>query len=408
MSSADHNPLKPEGWSEGERQQILEQLDRLLASRHFALSKRYPSLLRHLVGKTLAAEESLLKERLIGVEVFERAPDYNTAEDPIVRITIAEVRKRIAQYYHEPEHAHELRIEINAGSYVPSFNFALSLHESEEQGLVAEAPGSTPSPASPFGLRKMLNWRLIFGFLLALLLLSTAALVWRQRHPDPIAQIWQPFLGGPEPLLFCIGRPGDMSTDDTPATTLKDHINQVNAVTYDDLSALLKVARFFNLHHRQFIVKSSSRTTFADLQQGPVIMVGAFDNRWFVRAMSALRYRLEAADRPGVLHVTDHLKGEQNNWVVDQNAPYNRVSYDYAIVARFEDRETDRQVMLIGGIGGDGTMAAAEFLTNPEQMAELIAKLTQNSGKKNFELVLSTQLIDGVPGPPRVLATETW
>ena len=34
-------------------------------------------------------------------------------------VTAAEVRKRIAQYYHEAEHRDELRIELPTGSYVP-------------------------------------------------------------------------------------------------------------------------------------------------------------------------------------------------------------------------------------------------------------------------------------------------
>src|SRR5438034_610312 len=63
-----------------------------------------------------------LKERTLGVAVFGREPTYDTSTDPIVRATAGEIRKRIAQYYQEPGHEHEIRISLSPGSYIPEFN----------------------------------------------------------------------------------------------------------------------------------------------------------------------------------------------------------------------------------------------------------------------------------------------
>ena len=41
----------------------------------------------------------------MGVAVFDRKAAYDTAQDAIVRNAAIEVRKRLAQYYMEPEHA---------------------------------------------------------------------------------------------------------------------------------------------------------------------------------------------------------------------------------------------------------------------------------------------------------------
>jgi hypothetical protein len=81
----------------GERE-IREQLNRILADSLFRNSRRYPKLLRYVVDTTLAGREDSLKERTLGVEVFGKAPDYDTNEDHIVRSTAAEVRKRLIQY----------------------------------------------------------------------------------------------------------------------------------------------------------------------------------------------------------------------------------------------------------------------------------------------------------------------
>lgn len=56
-----------------------------------------------------------LKERLLGIHVFNRPPDYDTADDPNARVTIAEIRKRIGQYYHKEAHESEMRIELMSG-----------------------------------------------------------------------------------------------------------------------------------------------------------------------------------------------------------------------------------------------------------------------------------------------------
>ena len=64
-----------------------------------------------------------LKERTLGIEVFGRELDYDTNIDHIVRSTAGEIRKRIAQYYHEPGHESEIRIDLPSGSYVPEFHW---------------------------------------------------------------------------------------------------------------------------------------------------------------------------------------------------------------------------------------------------------------------------------------------
>jgi hypothetical protein len=107
--------------TEEEKDQVRRQMERLLETAHFKNSRRYPALLRFIVEETLEGRGEFLKERLLGVRVFNRPPDYDTADDPIARVTIAEIRKRIAQYYHEEAHETEMRIELMPGHCRPEF-----------------------------------------------------------------------------------------------------------------------------------------------------------------------------------------------------------------------------------------------------------------------------------------------
>jgi hypothetical protein len=102
MSGRD--PDTPPPWSPttaADAEAVREQLGRILSSALFRNSKRFPVFLRYTVEHALTSAESL-KERTIGHEVFARDPAYDTAQDPVVRMTAAEIRKRLVPYYQQP------------------------------------------------------------------------------------------------------------------------------------------------------------------------------------------------------------------------------------------------------------------------------------------------------------------
>src|ERR1039458_8553489 len=62
------------------REEVREQLGRLLANPLFQHSKHYPGFLRYVVNETLEGRGGYLKERALGVEVFGRdQPDLAAA-----------------------------------------------------------------------------------------------------------------------------------------------------------------------------------------------------------------------------------------------------------------------------------------------------------------------------------------
>src|SRR5271165_5249311 len=82
-ASASPNAWHPQ--TKEEREAILRELKKVLASPQFSSSKRYPALLQYIVEKTLDGKSDHLKERTLGVEVFDRQPAYDTNADTVVR-----------------------------------------------------------------------------------------------------------------------------------------------------------------------------------------------------------------------------------------------------------------------------------------------------------------------------------
>jgi hypothetical protein len=124
---------------------VRAELSRILASPPFRGSRRCCRFLEYSVQHVLEGNpQEDLRERSIGVEVFQRAADYDTAEDAIVRVTANEVRKRLAQFYQESGADADPVINLPPGSYAVTFRWKPAPLEP-----VLPAPVSTRRRLSP-------------------------------------------------------------------------------------------------------------------------------------------------------------------------------------------------------------------------------------------------------------------
>ena len=141
----ERKPIEPEG----DRAALIRaELRDILASEPFRSSKRAGDFLELVVEHALAGRLDNLRERMLGVEMFGRPVDYDTANDAVVRVKATEVRRRLAQYYGELITAPSVRIELAPGSYVPRFNFEESGVATGES-LPATREGASRASAEP-------------------------------------------------------------------------------------------------------------------------------------------------------------------------------------------------------------------------------------------------------------------
>jgi len=402
---------QPKTWTpstKAEKEAVLQQLERLLENPYFHKSKRFPVFLRFVVKEALAGRAEGLKERTLGIEVFGKDPNYDTTEDPIVRVTAGEIRKRIAQYYQEPGHEQEIKLLMPSGSYVPQFYppeiAVTAIPEEAELSELNQIPIAELS--RPRSLRKL------YAASLVVVLAVGAVLVWRVSRPSPIDEFWAPFFRSPDPIVFCVADQNQYSTivlrdaaDPKHQTTLND---RMVAVIIDDVGPLVNIAGMLNAHGRTFRVQGASITTFTDLRQAPSIFIGAFDNDWTLRFTGPLRFHF--ANNPGMTQfwVEDRQRPASREWLLDRSHQETGTYKDYAIVTRGLDPNTGRFVVVVAGIARGGTIASGEFLVDPRHMDELVRVAPKDWESKNMEIVLETQVIDGRSGPPRINAVYTW
>jgi hypothetical protein len=401
---------------------IRAQLNRLLAHPLFTNSKRYPVLLAYTVEQTLLGNGGDLKERTIGVEAFGRNPDYDVNLDPVVRTSAAEVRRRLIQYYYEPVHAGELIIELTAGSYVPVFrrpeptavNATDAGQEQRQEQTneifgqtselgpsgveVSAASSSSPGTSLLHGIRRWLP--IAVSLLLALAAGFGIGRYHRSSAPSNVERFWQPITSSQDPITYCLGELADLiDGGKKPGGALNS-----GGLAVSDVTTLARTIVPLVPRHRAFRVVSAADASFAQLREGPIVLIGAFDNAWTMRITQNLRFGFDKTD--GVQKLIDR-KNPQRFWTVQRDAS-GEVATDYAIVARIHDDVTGQPVIIAAGILGEGTEAASEVLYNPAYLDAMLAKAPRNWDGKNLEAVIETHVIEGNPGPPEVLDVESW
>jgi hypothetical protein len=425
--------------SESEFAQVREQLERLLVHPLFHHSKRYPALLRYAVEQTLLGNGDQLKERNIGIEVFGRDPNYDTNADPVVRFTASEIRKRLALYYVDPAHSGELQVDLPIGSYAAAFNGFTrrdAPHDSEDEltvdaisvapiSAVNELPALRPVPAQvavPRRHRIIVASAVLCAVLVAIAGLCTgiwlylpSAPGWLARlHTNPMDQFWSPTITAPGTATFCIGEPNGPAGEDSGQSAvlgsssqpLHNELRLSGHLAIADVVTLTHLATALDARGKNFRISTASQASFSQLREGPVILVGAFDNSWTQRLTQDLRFNFISQD--GVASIVDRRNPTQTHWSTSWEIPYQKLSRDYGVIARFHDPTTGQPVVLVAGISAEGTEAAGEFLSNPRYFAELLQRAPRNWPALNMEVVIETQVIDGHPGPPRILAVEFW
>ena len=392
-----------------EKLAIEAQLERLLSTSFFSHSRRFPAFLRYVVEKTISGDTEHLKERTLGIEIFGKGADYDTATDPIVRVTAAEIRKRIALYYQEPGHEQELRISLPLGSYIPHFHPAeagQSEHDASDSSLgppvvAVLVPGKSRS--------RMFNLTVAVSCLLLVALVAFAG--WKYEQRSVFAEFWDPILGSNDPVLFCVADQTEYKAielrdaqDPSHAVTLQDN---VTAVVIDDVSTITKIAGVLQTAGKHYNLRGEGETTLMDLRSGPSVIVGAFDNAWTLRLVQPLRYHFANTPEMTKFSIIDGTKPGKTTWIVDRTLQLATNNYrDYAIVARFTDDTTGKPTLIAAGVGRGGTIAAGEFVSSPTLLREVMDK--RPAKKENIEVVLSTQIINGEPGTPTIEAVYFW
>jgi hypothetical protein len=64
--------------------------------------------------------------------------------------------------------------------------------------------------------------------------------------------------------------------------------------------------------------------------------------------------------------------------------------------------------VILAGITGPGSAAAAEFVSDPSYLNDFARIAPKGWDRKNLEFLISAPVVDNVPGHPRIVAYQLW
>ena len=435
-------------------------MQQILSSTPFRTSRQCQELLRYIVERSIEGDDASLRERIIGVTVFRRQPSYDTSQDPVVRNRAADVRKRLAQYYQTQEASGaRLRIELQPGSYRAHFrqeNHELAAAYSDQllpqtssfsrsgQGAI-RVPGPdwmTPETAKPdaAALEPVIagsqehRSRTIFNRMKLLLLLSPILLViawagfgiFRSMWPTPQRRFWAPFREARQPVLLYLGSNAAYIFSEEYLAHYRTAHNMPNTgpeffvdlpssdsvrssdllpvrntfVTTGDLAAAVQLTTMLTNWKQAFVLRSGNDLAFGDLRNRPSVMIGGFNNPWTLELTSDLPYRLSQGTR---IEQRDH---PERGWL--WSVPSNKSNDDYALIARIRHSKTGGPLIIVAGIGENGTQGAAEFLADPDRMRDLLRSAPRGWENKDMEIVLHIKIVSAAPVEIEPVARAFW
>jgi hypothetical protein len=419
VSQKDGGKVAPlaTGWAEVSRETALHQLTKILDSGQFRSSKRCSIFLRHVVEHAVENNIESLKERSLGVEVFGRDPHYDTNQDPVVRSTAGEVRKRLAQYYLESGHRDEIRISLPPGSYSPE------IHPSPEK--------TAPVVVVQVEPRSERRWWWIAAIGIGVATAAGVILVTPLLRRTDLDRFWAPVVEASSPVVICVGQPKAYKFEPHTRQEVENRIEQSSkgenpaglpAIPFSevrpvwdryialvDAQAMVPLSDLLTRKGKKVEIRGGRVSTLADLRGKPCVFIGAFNNDWTMRLTSELRYYFELAPTNDFAVIRDRQDVNRKDWAGSRSWPAPQdLAVDYAIVTRAYNPTIEQTVVTVAGASGYGTSAAGEFLANQEYFAAALHDAPRDWYRKNIQVVLSVKVISGTPGPPKVLAAHFW
>jgi hypothetical protein len=370
----------------------------LLQSEQFKNSKNSKALLTYLFNCSL--EGVTPKEITIAAEVFNKDHSFNPGDDPLVRVHIHNLRKKLDEYYQSGGKADRYRLEIPKGQYV----IHITDRAERKKWYVLFQEKSKRFKAYP-----VLSALLVI--LCLLLLMQNLGLdhkLKKYRIVDDQDPVWGGFLQNEnETVIVCgdhffytipipfekrsvhirdtwINSEQDMQYLIFPKQEMGVTASGQTYFPYACVWALPGIIKVLNSSPRQIVMRSSSQLTAASIEEQNMVYLGN------IKSLGMLSHYVELANlrydiRERVIY---HITGADTIRYapVANEDVYHK---DYALIIKWQGLRGN-SILLISSFFTIGAKEACRYLTERHLLLQLEQKLIESCKcvPKNFLMIL--------------------
>ena len=419
MSEAIEEGLDP--------QACFEQIDRIASSPILRGSESHCRLIRYLASHALNSGAGHLKEYQIAVEALRRPVEFDPHADASVRVQIARLRDKLAEYYDSVGLHDSILIEIPKGRYTLSFRFKPPVEETpqppEPISEIAHNPPPALSPVRQVAPLHFGRFVSAAGSFLAgvLVMLGIFVAIPRHREAAPhnsstsragqfqagLAILWNPFVHPQkEPFIVFRNRTwiGNLDTGMRRFDPSRDNPNkQVQRYTgIGEVMGVAELARVFRHFESDFLVKPDSLFTIDDARDANLIFLGAPDEAPNLNGLPGTTefsiLRLENGPESRRAIIDNHPR-------LGTPAVYARalgkdgIEADYAIFALKRGLDPSHWTLFFEGTSSVATQAVVDFACSDRSVTGLLNQLhiANSASLKPFEGLLRIKVAHDVP-----------
>ena len=360
-----------------EAEAIRAQVERILQNKNLRLSEVQRRLFSYLADKSLSGEADELKEYTLGLDAFGKPPSYDPRQESVVRMHVARLRQKLADYYRIEGVNDPILVELPKGGFKVTF-----------------LPRS-PDPQIPGGVIEALlrHWRRPEAALAAALLALVAGALYFAARPvkaqrtgsesvaalsPELQQLWSPLLASNRPLVVCIATPAH---GDSGAGTA---------------SGAFLLGQFLAPHKLHVLLTRGDLLSMPEIAMDNVVFIGPVAGN---RQLEAVPVDQQIVLEPDGIRNLNPRPGEPE--FLQDRASRNSpdVEESHALVSHIPGLYGNGDILYLSGNRISSVLAAVQALTDPVLARTLVAKMKTSTGgvPRYYQLVLQVKSMDDMP-----------
>jgi hypothetical protein len=412
----------------------------IVDSETFRRSNRLKVLLLHLCDRAFTGHSEELTEQQIGMAVFGKAADYDSANENVVRVAARQLRLKLQEYFNTEGHGHSKVLVIPKGSYVPVIQpRQISPAPVSPAPELAEA-GREDHPKLVIPRSRGLVWLASCACIIAVLAIGAAFWNWQRVKelkltPEPIAPsqnlIRATVLIPGQRTLIVVGDPNLRAFGERTGTHtgLEEYLSgripglvgpavpreeksiweRILAKPQADTSCLQAVVRVLqaNFDRAQlFLVQPASEVRGPEFRASNVVLIGdPLANPWMDLVMPELNFQMfyDGVKKVSAIRNREPKPGELAQY---SSAESSKRGMGFAELALRPNLNRNGSILLMAGTNAEAVATAADFACNRDSVLRVASVLGVENLQQvlAFELVLRVDSIEGISHETQVVA----